>query len=158
MGTPSDRRIGIRVDLDLFLNQYIRDRPHRVLMANLSETGLYVHRVLPESQPHPLPSGTAVGLELELPGTGEVIWARGEVCREKRGQTVMGSALRFADMPRVHARLVRDFCHQRRLRRLDAILERIRRTPAYVPRETSCEATERDPCGVPPPSHRGAPS
>jgi hypothetical protein len=67
----------------------------------------------------------------------------------------MGSALRFADMPRVHARLVRDFCHQQRLQRLDAILARIRRAPAYVPLETRCEAIERDPCGVPSP-RRGA--
>ena len=136
---PSDRRIGIRIDLELFLTQYIRDRPHRVLAANLSETGIYVHRVAPppgragSAQLRHLTPGTPVGLELELPGTGEVIWARGEVCRESIGRTLHGSALRFADMARVHARLVRDFCHRRRLERLDALLSRIRRTPPPVP-------------------------
>ncbi|HLU66221.1 MAG TPA: hypothetical protein VKZ63_08085 [Kofleriaceae bacterium] len=167
---PSDRRIGIRIDLELFLNQYVRDRPYRVLAANLSETGIFVHRVsvadggAPRGaaaasswashapQASATPPGTPVGLEIELPGTGEVIWARGEVCRESwgsrrtrvrggrswdssfgAGRSVRGTALRFADMPRAHARLVRDFCHQRRIERLDAILDRIRRMPPSAP-------------------------
>lgn len=166
----SDRRIGIRVDLELFLTEYIRDRPFRVLSSNLSETGLYIHRVTPDPEISLVPPGTAVGIELELPGTGEVIWARGEVCRETWGRrrsapvrprrqglvpmpapgplasspspaslrpsaVVCGAGVRFADMPRVHARMVRDFCHERRQARLDQLLDRIRRTPpSYVPR------------------------
>jgi len=118
----SDRRIGFRVDLELFFTQYIRDRPYRVLSTNLSETGLYVHRVTLDPQVVMLPAGEVVGLELELPGTGEVIWARGEVCRERRHRTVCGSGVRFADMPRIHARLVRDFCHARRRHRLQKLV------------------------------------
>lgn len=131
---PSDRRIGFRVDLELFFTQYIRDRPHRVLGTSLSETGLYLHRVALDPDSRLLPSGTVVGLELELPGTGEVIWARGEVRRERPGRSVSGSGVRFADMPRVHARLVRDFCHERRLARLDELLARIRQPPVPPPR------------------------
>ena len=131
---PSDRRIGFRVDLELFFTQYIRDRPHRVLGTSLSETGLYLHRVTLDPATRLLASGTAVGLEIELPGTGEVIWARGEVCRERRERTVCGSGVRFADMPRIHARLVRDFCHERRLARLDQLLARIRQPPVPPPR------------------------
>lgn len=130
----SDRRIGFRVDLELFFTQYIRDRPFRVLSTNLSETGLFVHRVAVDPEAALLTAGTVVGLELELPGTGEVIWARGEVCRERRGRAVFGSGVRFADMPRVHARLVRDFCHERRRQRLDALLQRIRHPPVPAPR------------------------
>jgi hypothetical protein len=131
---PSDRRIGFRVDLELFFTQYIRDRPFRVLGTNLSETGLFLHRVSLDPQASLMPAGTVVGLELELPGTGEVIWARGEICRERRARAVFGSGVRFADMPRVHARLVRDFCHERRRQRLDALLERIRNPPVPPPR------------------------
>jgi len=131
---PSDRRIGFRVDLELFFTQYIRDRPHRVLGTSLSETGLYLHRVTLDPATRLLASGTAVGLEIELPGTGEVIWARGEVCRERRERAVCGSGVRFADMPRIHARLVRDFCHERRLARLDQLLARIRQPPVPPPR------------------------
>lgn len=130
----SDRRIGFRVELELFLTQFIRDRPFRVLSTNLSETGLFVHRVELEPGAAPLAAGTVVGLELELPGTGEVIWARGEVCRERRSRTLSGTGVRFADMPLVHARLVRDFCHERRCQRLDALLARIRNPPGVGPR------------------------
>jgi hypothetical protein len=128
----SDRRIGFRVELDLFLTQYIRDRPFRVLSSNLSETGLFVHRVDLDPEARPVFAGTVVGLEIELPGTGEVIWARGEICRERRARTVCGSGVRFADMPLIHARMVRDFCHEHRRARLDALLDRIRNPP--VPR------------------------
>ncbi len=127
---PSDRRIGFRVELELFLTQYIRDRPFRVLGTNLSETGLYVHRVALDPEARLLPSGTVVGLELELPGTGEVIWARGEICRERRDRALCGSGVRFADMPLIHARMVRDFCHERRRARLDGLLDRIRHEPS----------------------------
>jgi hypothetical protein len=123
----SDRRIGVRVELELFLTEYIRDRPYRVLTSNLSETGIFVHRVTPELRGQLLVPGAAVGLEIELPGTGETIWARGEICRESLNQTVCGSAVRFAAMPRVHARLVRDFCFEARRARLTRLLERIRR-------------------------------
>ncbi|HUS68014.1 MAG TPA: PilZ domain-containing protein [Kofleriaceae bacterium] len=129
---PSDRRIGMRIDLELFLNEYVRDRPYRVLAANLSETGLYFHRVSPDPAARLVPQGTPVGLELELPETGEVIWARGEICREAWGKTLRGTGVRFADMPRCHARLVREFCQQKRRDRLDALLERIRK-PRAVP-------------------------
>ena len=48
-----------------------------------------------------------VGLEFELPGTGEVIWARGAVCHERRGGPLTSAGVRFDAMPRVHARLGR---------------------------------------------------
>ena len=127
MAHASDRRIGIRIDLEVFFTQYIRDRPYRVLTSNLSETGIYYHRVSPDQQARLIPAGTPIGLEIGLPGTGEVIWARGEVCRETWGRSVCGRAIRFSDMPRVHARMVRDFCHQTRVARLDQLLERVRR-------------------------------
>ncbi len=158
MGNSSDRRIGIRIDLEVFFTQYIRDRPYRVLTSNLSETGIYYHRVSPDPQARLIPAGTPIGLEIALPGTGEVIWARGEVCRETWGRSVCGSAIRFADMPRVHARMVRDFCHQTRVARLDELLARVRRPrpPVKFPQIIKHEPPAK-PCGdyrVPPPPSR----
>ena len=131
---PSDRRVGFRIDLELFLTQFIRDRPFRALTSNLSETGLFVHRVALDPHTRLLAAGTVVGLELELPGTGEVIWARGEVCRERQSRALCGSGVRFADMPRVHARMVRDFCHDRHRARLSSLLGRIRQSQVPPPR------------------------
>jgi hypothetical protein len=159
MAHASDRRIGIRIDLEVFFTQYIRDRPYRVLTQNLSETGLYYHRVSPDQQARLIPAGTPIGLEIALPGTGEVIWARGEVCRETWGRSVCGSAIRFADMPRVHARMVREFCHETRIARLDALLARVRRPrpPVKFPQIVKSEPVRRvtgDYRVPPPPSRR----
>jgi c-di-GMP-binding flagellar brake protein YcgR len=136
---PSDRRIGFRVDLDLFLTQFIRDRPFRVLSSNLSETGVYLHRVALGPDEPALPAGTVVGIELQLPGTGETIWARGEVRRERVARSVCGSGVRFAEMPRVHARMVRDFVHEQRRGHLATLLGRIRErhlAPRTIPPAT----------------------
>ena len=120
-----DRRIGIRVPLEMFLNQYIDDRPVRALSADVSETGLSLARVtLPQGDPS---APRRIGLEFELPGTGEVIWARGQVCRERRGSIFVSTGVRFDAMARSHARLVRDFCLSRRRSQLSDMLARIRR-------------------------------
>ena len=71
-----ERRLGNRVPLEMFLNEYVADRPHRCLSVNVSETGIYVHKLI---QPIRRKS-QVVGVEFELPGTNEVIWARGDVC------------------------------------------------------------------------------
>ena len=71
--------MGFRVPSEMFLNQYISDEPYRAMAGNLSETGVLLNRVkatgaLQENQ-------RVIGLEFELPGTGETIWARGEAAR-----------------------------------------------------------------------------
>jgi c-di-GMP-binding flagellar brake protein YcgR len=127
-----DRRIGIRVPLEIFLNQYIRDRPFRALAADVSETGIRLaHVKLPGLRLDP--TDRVVGLELELPGTGEVIWARGEVCHEVRGGALSTAGVRFDAMPRIHARLIREFCHERRRQKLARLLDRVRRPAAAGP-------------------------
>jgi c-di-GMP-binding flagellar brake protein YcgR len=124
-----DRRLGFRVPLEIFLNQYIRDRPFRALTCNLSDTGVYLHRAESAAGPPPAET-TVVSLELELPGTGEIVWARGEVCYEQRDAFVRGAGVRFTAMARRHARLIRDFCVESRRSHLAELLERIRTPPA----------------------------
>ena len=126
--TSHDRRLGNRIPLEVLMNEYMHDRPYRALTVNISESGVYVNKVVTSLARR----SRVVGLEFELPGTGEVIWARGEICREAWGKTLRGTGVRFADMPRCHARVVRDFCQQKRRDRLDALLERIRK-PRAVP-------------------------
>lgn len=121
-----DRRLGYRVPLEMFLTQYIHERPFRGLTANISDTGLYLETVK-AAGPHLGPDNTTVGLEFELPGTNEVIWARGEVCYDRLDHYTLGWGVRFTAMPRIHARLVRDYCIEARHAHLDALLDRIRR-------------------------------
>jgi hypothetical protein len=116
-----DRRMGFRVPVEMFVTQYVRDRPFRGLVENLSETGFFLNRVndLPSSQ-------RVVALEFELPDTGETIWARGEVCHQKKSKYFQCDGIRFTGMARAHARLLRDFCIETRKSQLGSLLARIR--------------------------------
>jgi c-di-GMP-binding flagellar brake protein YcgR len=120
-----DRRLGFRVPLEIFLTQYIRERPFRGLTSNISDTGLYLETVK-TAQPRLAAGRATVGLEFELPGTGEIIWARGEVCYGQPDGYTLGCGVRFTAMPLVHARLVREYCIEARRAHLNALLDRIR--------------------------------
>jgi hypothetical protein len=120
---PHDRRLGDRVPLDMLMTEYMNDRPHRALTVNISQSGIFVNKMI-----SPFARRTrVVGLEFELPGTGDVIWARGEICHDDLSDCFHGEGIRFTAMPRVYARLIRDFCHERRRAQLGRILDRIRR-------------------------------
>ena len=122
----SDRRPGFRVGLDVFLNQYVRDQPFRCLATNLSESGIFLSRAHPTPEPRPR-ERREVGLEFELPGTGEVIWARGEVCYAHSDAFAESSGVRFTGLPSLYARMIRAFCWERRRQHLARLLARIRR-------------------------------
>ncbi|MCP4445519.1 MAG: PilZ domain-containing protein [Myxococcales bacterium] len=121
----SDRRIGFRVPIEMFLNQYISDRPYRAMAGNLSETGILLNRV--KSPPRRLQEGQrVVGLEFELPGTSETIWARGEICSQGSDRFFQTDRVRFTGMPRIHARMLRNYCIESRRSHLGGLLGRIR--------------------------------
>lgn len=122
--TNQDRRLGYRIPLEIFLNEYIQDRPHRAMTVNVSETGMYVNKVISPI----VRTNKVVGLEFELPGTGETIWARGEICYDTLDEYFHGQGVRFTGMARMHARLLRDFCIEKRRAQLGELLDRIRRS------------------------------
>ena len=122
--TSHDRRLGFRVPLEMFMNEYVQDRAHRALTVNISETGIYLNKVIT-----PLSRNTrVVGLEFELPGTGEVVWARGEICYDALDDYFHGQGVRFTGMPKLHARILRDYCIEKRRAQLGELLDRIRRS------------------------------
>ena len=122
-----ERRLGPRVPLPIFLNQYIEDRPTRGLVANVSPTGIHVKTVkLPVARPFT----RIVALEIELPGTAETIWARGEICNQRGEGVVEATGIRFTAMPSIHARLLRDYCAEARRDELTRLLTRIRQPAA----------------------------
>jgi c-di-GMP-binding flagellar brake protein YcgR len=118
-----DRRSDGRLRLQLYLNQYIKDRPYRALALDISETGLAVHKLTEPIVPH----ARVVGLELELPGTNEVIWAAAESRFDAVSEDFHLSGLRFCAMARKHQRLLSDYLRERRLR-----LARLLRFPRYA--------------------------
>ena len=107
--SASDRRGDTRVRTEMFLNQYVREQPYRALATNLSPNGLFVQKLaLPKTRHAP-----SVGLEFELPGTGEVIWARAECRFDSVASDFHLTGLRFIAMARKHERLIRDYVRER---------------------------------------------
>jgi len=71
-----NRRDDGRIPLETFYTEYVGDRPFRGMITNVSPRGLRVQRLLRPSAR----MSRIVQLEFELPGTQEVIWAKGEAC------------------------------------------------------------------------------
>jgi c-di-GMP-binding flagellar brake protein YcgR len=119
-----DRRLGFRIPFEAMVTSYVHDRPVRGLAANLSDSGISMSAV---SMLAP-PPGMLVGLELELPGIDDSIWALGRICYRKDDRLASGLGVRFVEMARSQARTVRDFCIDMRRRHLGSMLARIRAT------------------------------
>ena len=117
-----DRRLGFRIPYEAMITSYVRDRPVRGLAANLGDGGVSMSSL---SMLAP-PPGMLVGVELELPGIDDSIWALGRICYRKDDQLASGLGVRFVEMARSQARLVRDFCIDVRRRHLGSMLARIR--------------------------------
>jgi len=129
MPMRSDRRDDDRIPLQLFLNTYVAERPHRAVTTNLSTTGLYLSRVsTPTRQLLFGREDRFVQIELSLPGTSDTIWARGEVrYDELGGGMVHGTGVYLKDIARGHQRLLREFVIEHRRQRLTQILLLIRK-------------------------------
>ena len=89
----------------MFLNQYVRDLPFRGLATNLSVSGLLMQKLL---EPN-IPLSRIVSVEFEIPGTGEVVWARAEARFDALDDDFHSSGLTFTGMARKHERLLREF-------------------------------------------------
>ena len=118
-----NRRSDKRLRLQLYVNEYIKDRPYRALAFDISESGLALQKLTEPVVPH----APVVGLELELPGTSELIWAAAEPRFDSVGSDFHVSGLRFRAMAKKHQRLLRDYVRERRLR-----IARLLRFPRYA--------------------------
>jgi hypothetical protein len=104
-----DRRGDTRIRTEMFLNQYVREQPYRALATNLSPTGLFLQKLAMPMTRH----APSVGLEFELPGTGEIIWAGAECRFNSVGSDFHLTGLRFTAMAQKHERLIRDYVREK---------------------------------------------
>jgi len=95
--------------VELFLNQYIRDRRFRVLARDLSPTGLRVQKLVERR----MPLSRIVSLELALPGIDEVIWASAEPRFDTVDDDFQVSGLTFVHMAGKHERLLHEFLRRK---------------------------------------------
>lgn len=117
-----DRRMGYRIPYSTLATSYVDDRPVRLLIEDLSDTGMRVHAVTPRA---PAP-GTVIALEVVLPDEPDTIWATAQVCHRRADELAAGMGVRFLAMAQRHARRLRDHCLEARRTHLGGLLERIR--------------------------------
>ena len=117
-----ERRLGFRIPFTTMVTSYVRDRPVRGIAGDLSDSGLSMSALSLLAPP----PGLVVGLEIELPGVEDSIWASGQICYRKDDQLASGLGVRFLAMAKSQARTVRDFCVEMRRKNLGAVLARIR--------------------------------
>ncbi|MBL0214568.1 MAG: PilZ domain-containing protein [Myxococcales bacterium] len=122
-GEPvQERRLGYRIPYEAMVTSYVHDRPIRGLSQNLSDTGINMSAISLVAPP----PGLVVGLEIDLPGIDESIWASGQICYRKDDRMASGLGVRFVAMAKSQARMIRDFCIEARRKNLGSLLARIR--------------------------------
>ncbi|MHB8874168.1 MAG: PilZ domain-containing protein [Myxococcaceae bacterium] len=94
------RKVG-RVPLDIYLNKYVSGVPYMARTSDISNEGVSLSRLL-----EPQLAGKRVGLQFQLPGSEEVIYAEGEVVREWIDASTEGSGVRFTLLTERHRRLI----------------------------------------------------
>jgi c-di-GMP-binding flagellar brake protein YcgR len=99
------------------VTSYVHDRPVRGLATNLSDTGMSLSAISMLARP----PGLVVGLELDVPGLDDSIWASAQDDR-----MASGLGVRFIAMAKSHARMIREFCIEMRRKNLGSLLARIR--------------------------------
>jgi hypothetical protein len=104
----SDKRKSARVPLDVYLNKYMGGVPYMARASDISQEGVSLARLLEPEQ-----DARRVGLQFQLPGSEEVIYAEGEVVREwveasspRRDER---SGVRFTLLTERHRRLIDDY-------------------------------------------------
>lgn len=118
----TNKRSGSRISLQIALNEYIKDMPYRCTAVDLGEDGMRLHLPKPQTALR----GTGVGLEFELPGTFEVIWASGMVRYDGMDDYLHGTGIQFMRMARGHRSLIRDYVAEKKASRLKELLEAVR--------------------------------
>ena len=98
-----------RTDLDIYVNKIVGDEPHMARVRDISESGLYLFKLLEPD----LDANGHIGLEIKLPECEEVIWAVGEVVREDGARAVEGVAVRFVRIAESDRQLISDYVASR---------------------------------------------
>ena len=104
----AEKRKRARAPLDVYLNKYMSGVPYMARGKDISRDGLQLAHLIEPS------SGVKrVGLQFQLPGCEEVIYAEGEVVREWVGSNASdGSGVRFTLLTERHQKLIEQYVAQ----------------------------------------------
>ncbi len=122
-----DRRVDLRLPVEICVHHYLSDVQYLGLTRDVSEMGVYVSRLPREAEDLLAWQGRQMQLEFSLPGTGEMIWAKGQVRYNDIDGTLHGLGIRLLAMAERHKRALRDYVDQVQKARLHNLLLRVRR-------------------------------
>jgi len=91
-----ERRADPRREIDLLMNRFLNGYPYLCRASDISRTGMRIHPISGASS-----ATRFVGLQFQLPGSGEVVTASGEVVASPKQEGPLG--VRFTRMPAVSA-------------------------------------------------------
>ena len=97
----TEKRTNRRVPLDVYLNKFIKGVPFMARARDISPDGIYLTRLL-----EPEAAESRIGVQFQLPGTKEVIYAEGEVVLDTRRGRATGNGIRFTLITDYHRRLI----------------------------------------------------
>lgn len=98
----SNRRDKGRAPVDIYLNKYVAGVPYMARASNISAEGVRLAHLI-----EPQLNKKRVGLQFQLPGTEEVIYAEGEVVREwLSSNDTEGSGIKFTLLTERHKKLI----------------------------------------------------
>jgi hypothetical protein len=101
----AEKRKRARAPLDVYLNKYMGGVPYMARGKDISRDGLQLAHLI-----EPTFNNKKVGLQFQLPGCEEVIYAEGEVVREWVGSDDRdGSGVRFTLVTERHQRLIEEY-------------------------------------------------
>jgi len=100
----SEKRKHQRVPLDIYLNKYVAGVPYMARTSDISREGVALANLI-----EPDLAGKRVGLQFQLPGSEEVIYAEGEIVREWAEVSEEKSGVRFTLLTERHRRMIEQF-------------------------------------------------
>jgi hypothetical protein len=105
MVTGEQGRKHDRATLDQYVNKIVGDEPRLVRTRDISESGVFLYKLLePE-----VPTSDFIGLEMKLPNSEEVIWAVGQIVRTEKRDETDGLAVRFVRISASDRQIIADY-------------------------------------------------
>lgn len=103
-----------RVALDIFMNKFVEGTPYLCRSTDISAEGIYVGALIePGLAAHNETDGQTVGLQFQLPGSDEVIYAEGKIMRAQDRKRTTGYGVKFTFLARRHQQLIETYVRHR---------------------------------------------
>lgn len=102
-----------RVAVDVFVNKFIDGTPYLCRTTDISAEGIYVGALIEPEHGAANENPGSIGLQFQLPGTDEVIYAEGEIVRAQQRKRTQGYGIRFTHLARRHQMLIEQYVRTR---------------------------------------------